>query len=161
MSLSSHQSARSKSVTWLTPPELVKRLGPFDTDPCCPPDMPWSTAVRMYTAKGLELPWTGLVWLNPPFGRQSEAWVEKLAVHGQGIALLAARTETEMFFRWVWNKADAVLFLRGRPHFYYADGTRAPFNSGAPIVLAAYGRQCQDRLRRNAELGQYVEGWAK
>lgn len=32
---------------WLTPPELVEALGPFDTDPCCEPWMPWRTAARM------------------------------------------------------------------------------------------------------------------
>lgn len=46
-----------------------------------------------------------------------------------------------MFYECVWGIADAVLFLRGRPHFHYVDGTRAPFNSGAPICLIAYGKQ--------------------
>lgn len=37
MSLSSHQSARMKNDEWLTPPEIVRALGPFDLDPCSPP----------------------------------------------------------------------------------------------------------------------------
>jgi hypothetical protein len=32
---------------WLSPPELVAALGPFDLDPCCEPWMPWRTATRM------------------------------------------------------------------------------------------------------------------
>lgn len=44
-----------------------------------------------------------------------------------------------MFYRSVWGVADAVLFVRGRPHFHRPDGSRAPFNSGAPIALIAYG----------------------
>lgn len=32
---------------WLTPPDLVEALGPFDLDPCCEPWMPWRTAARM------------------------------------------------------------------------------------------------------------------
>lgn len=32
-----------------------------------------------------------------------------------------------------------VLFLKGRPHFHRVDGSRASFNSGAPICLVAYG----------------------
>ena len=62
-----------------------------------------------------------------------------MASHGNGIALIPARTETKMFFSSVWGKASGILFLKGRPHFHYVDGTRAPFNSGAPICLIAYG----------------------
>lgn len=29
--------------------------------------------------------------------------------------------------------------LCGRPHFHFVTGERAPFNSGAPICLVAYG----------------------
>lgn len=143
MSLSAHQSARMKSDTWLTPPEWIKALGPFDLDPACPANMPWPTASVMYDApavNGLESSWFGRVWLNPPFGRQAIKWLRKLVEHGNGIALIPARTETEMFFECVWGKADAICFTGPhRPHFHYPDGTRAPFNSGAPIALVAYG----------------------
>ena len=44
-----------------------------------------------------------------------------------------------MFYETVWGAADAVLFMRGRPHFHYVDGRRAAANSGAPICLVAYG----------------------
>jgi hypothetical protein len=81
----------------------------------------------------------GRVWCNPPFGREAVKWMRRMAEHGNGIALLPARTETAMFYETVWPVADAVLFLKGRPHFYRPDGTRAPFNSGAPICLVAYG----------------------
>lgn len=142
MSLSSHQSARAKSTTHLTPPEWIKILGPFDLDPCCPPSMPWRTATRMLTEAddGLKAIWTGRVWLNPPF-TDAWLWVDKLARHGDGIALVAARTETTGFYRAVWDQANAVCFVKRRPHFYCVDGSRRKFNSGAPIVLAAYGQQ--------------------
>src|SRR5512135_3730515 len=115
MSLGSHQSARAKTTSWLTPPELIRRLGPFDLDPCCPENMPWKTAKVMYSKDGLTRPWFGTIWLNPPFGRESESWVERLADWGTGITLLAARTETRMFFGLVWGRATSILFLRGRP----------------------------------------------
>jgi hypothetical protein len=130
-----------KSDTWLTPPEILRALGAFDLDPCCPPAMPWRTARRMICRPhdGLRATWRGRVWLNPPFGNKAAAWLAKLADHGNGIALIPARTETRMFYASVWPKAAAVLFLRGRPHFHRADGTRAAANSGAPIALVAYG----------------------
>jgi len=45
-----------------------------------------------------------------------------------------------MFFDCVWNRADALLFLRGRLHFYHIDGTKSEINAGAPSVLVAYGQ---------------------
>lgn len=79
------------------------------------------------------------IWCNPPFGSQTATWLARMAIHGNGIALTFARTETEMFQKWVWPFADAVMFLAKRPHFYRPDGTRAKGNSGGPICLIAYG----------------------
>lgn len=134
---------------WLTPPELLRALGPFELDPCAPVVRPWDTAARHYTVEddGLSIPWGGRVWLNPPFGKEAVKWLRRLRDHGNGIALVPARTETEMFFETVWGHADGVLFLKSRPHFHYVDGRRAKFNSGAPMVLIAYGRANLEVLR--------------
>lgn len=140
MSLSSHQKNCGHDE-WLTPPEIVQALGPFDLDPCSPVDRPWDTAVHHFHKldDGLSKDWLGRVWLNPPFGREAVKWLRKLVQHGNGIALIPARTETAMFYECVWNVADAVCFMKGRPHFHYVDGRRAKANSGAPIALVAYG----------------------
>src|SRR5690348_17328383 len=98
MSLSAHQSPLMKSDTYLTPPEIVRRLGHFDLDPCCPDGMPWKTADVMYTKAqdGLSQPWNGRVWMNPPFGRTGpDKWFGRMAEHNNGIGLCAARTETQ------------------------------------------------------------------
>lgn len=132
----------AESHVWLTPPAIKDPLGPFDLDPCAAPSpRPWPTAAVHYELPddGLSLPWFGRVWLNPPFGDQTWAWLERMAEHGNGIALAFARTETVGFHRWVWDRADAVLFLKSRPHFHRPDGVRARGNSGGPIVLIAYG----------------------
>lgn len=141
--MGSHQSTRMKSEDWLTPPKIITALGPFDLDPCTPEKMPWKTAERRYTIKenGLWMPWHGRVWLNPPYGRETIKWVSKLSDHGNGIALVFARTETNLFFRFVWPEASALLFLKGRLHFYGIDGLKAKHNGGAPTVLIAYGSQ--------------------
>lgn len=76
--------------------------------------------------------------------------------HENGIALIPARTETAMFYESVWGGAEAVLFVRGRPHFHYVDGRRAPFNSGAPICLVAYGSRNADALL-DSGLGHVVQ----
>jgi hypothetical protein len=36
LALSGHQSARMKNDEWLTPPEILAKLGEFDLDPCAP-----------------------------------------------------------------------------------------------------------------------------
>ena len=141
MGLSGHQSARMKNDEWLTPQYIVQALGSFDLDPCSPINRPWPTAARHLTIEdnGLAHEWHGRVWCNPPFGREAVKWLRRMADHGSGIALIPARTETAMFYETVWSRADAVLFIKGRPHFHYVDGRRAPFNSGTPICLVAYG----------------------
>jgi hypothetical protein len=150
-----------ESDDWLTPPEILKALGPFDLDPCCPPSMPWKTATVMHTPAddGLAFPcwpWHGRVWLNPPYGPNTAVWLERLAQHGDGVALIFARTDTVFFHRLVWKKADALLFLRGRLHFHNAKGERAKHNSGGPSVLVAYGSANAECLRRCELPGAFV-----
>lgn len=156
--IGSHQSARMKNDEWLTPPHVLQALGQFDLDPCAPVTRPWGMANQHYTAldNGLQQPWHGRVWLNPPYGLEAAKWLARLAEHGAGTALIFARTETEMFFEHVWHKASALLFLKGRLHFHYVDGTRAAANSGAPSVLIAYGDEDADRLKNCGIAGAYV-----
>ena len=158
MSLSGHQSARMKNDEWLTPPDIVQSLGEFDLDPCSPINRPWPTAAQHLTINddGLTHEWHGRVWCNPPFGREAVKWLRRMAAHGNGIALIPARTETAMFYETVWSCADAVLFIKGRPHFHYVDGRRAPFNSGAPICLVAYGAANAQALESSG-LGKVVK----
>ena len=136
-----HQSARMGKDEWLTSLFVLEALGSFDLDPCAPVVRPWPTAAEHFTIEddGLLRNWHGRVWLNPPYGDQTGVWLNRLALHGNGIALVFARTETEMFFAEVWNRADAILFLRGRIFFHHVDGTRAESSGGAPSVLIAYG----------------------
>jgi hypothetical protein len=146
---------------WLTPPEIIKALGSFDLDPCAPINRPWATAANHYTIAdmGLTKPWFGRIWCNPPYGSQTGIWLQKLADHGNGIALIFARTETEMFFTQVWRRATAILFIEGRLYFYHVDGTKAASNSGAPSVLIAYGKENVEILRTSGIKGAYVENW--
>lgn len=156
--MGSHHAASTGQDEWLTPPELIRNLGPFDLDPCSPINRPWPTANRHLTVvdDGLRQQWDGLVWLNPPYSRANR-WLARLANHAPGgIALLFARTETALWHQHVWPHVDAVLFLRGRLHFHHVDGRRAAANAGAPSALAAYGEVAADRLRGSALPGVVV-----
>lgn len=159
-----HHSPNSETTVWLTPWEIVDTLGPFDLDPCAAPEpRPWPTAERhiVLPEDGLKASWDhGTVFLNPPYGPPTviDPWMQKMVEHDNGIALIFARTETDMFFRTVWGKARAILFLRGRLYFHRPDGSRATGNAGAPSVLIAYGTEMKERLKRWAYLpGRYVE----
>jgi hypothetical protein len=153
-----HQSARMAKDEWLTPPELLRALGEFDLDPCAPILRPWDTAKHHFTIKddGFSREWFGRVWLNPPYGQNTSAWLEKLSVHGSGVALVFARTETKTWFNWVWSRAQAVLFLAGRLNFHHVSGQRSGKNCGAPCALIAYGSTNAEILRTCGVSGQYI-----
>jgi hypothetical protein len=138
-----HQRTQGRTDEWITPPSLLRALGAFDLDPCASADQPWPTAAEMWTAKddGLGRDWFGRVFCNPPYGHVVGKWLARLAQHGDGIALVFARTDTRAFERWVWSKAAACFFITGRLYFYHPDGTRAKSSAGAPSVLIAYGNQ--------------------
>lgn len=67
-----HQSARSETDTWISPPAIIEALGgvdSFDLDPCAAEGQPWPTARHHFTVvdNGLLQRWFGRVWLNPPY----------------------------------------------------------------------------------------------
>jgi len=143
---------------WLTPPEIIKALGEFDLDPCSPIERPWDTAKNHFNINdnGLMQNWHGRVWCNPPYGKYTEDWLEKSAMHGNSICLTFARTETKMFFRCVWDKADAVLFIKGRLKFYHVNGKQGD-SAGAPSILIAYGKNNVETLRNCKIKGKFIE----
>lgn len=136
---------------WLTPPHIVRDLGPFDLDPCYSEPRPWPTANKHYgeSENGLVQPWDGnFVWCNPPYGEHTELWLKRCAEHKRGIALIFARTETKMFKKYIWEKASAVFFIYGRLTFYNSDGTPGKMSAGAPSCLVAWDDEGVSRLSR-------------
>lgn len=155
--MGSHQSASGGTDEWLTPPWVLEALGPFDLDPCAPIIRPWPTAAKHYTIEddGLRQTWEGRVWMNPPYANAGK-WLNRLADHGSGVALIFARTETALWFTHVWPRASALLFIQGRLHFHYVNGERARANSGAPSVLVAYGEAETERLAAAEIPGRFM-----
>jgi DNA N-6-adenine-methyltransferase (Dam) len=154
----SFEKSKETKVEWLTPPELVKKLGEFDLDPCSPINAPFLHAKHNFTIEenGLNKEWFGRVYCNPPYGKHMELWMNKLANHGNGIALIFARTETRCFFENVWDKADALLFVKGRIRFYHVSGEQGG-TPGAPSVFVAYGKNNAFALKHSGIEGKYLE----
>lgn len=159
--MGSHQSARMIQEEWLTPQWILDALGPFDLDPCAPKDRPWDMARNHYTKEdnGLMLPWGGRIWCNPPYGKHTDKWLSRCWKNGNAIALIFARTETQTFFKWVWEKADGILFIKRRIYFYNSDGTQAQWTGGAPSVLVAYGTNNAEILKHSEIEGSFIQKW--
>lgn len=128
----------SDSVEWYTPRHIldavVAAMGAIDLDPCAEPakSVP---ASRHYTEAddGLGRPWTGRVYMNPPYGRVIGAWVDKLGDEfdegnvTEAVALVPARTDTSWFAHLPWTMAA---FITGRLSFSDHENA-APFPSAA------------------------------
>lgn len=127
----------SRSAEWSTPDDLFAELNEifhFDLDACATPAN--AKCKRYFTPKqdALRQLWRGNVWMNPPYGRQIEAFVRKAyqsAEQGANVVcLVPSRTDTRWWHRYA--KHGQVIFLRGRLKF---GGARhaAPFPSAIVI----------------------------
>jgi DNA N-6-adenine-methyltransferase (Dam) len=155
-----HDNKDNKSVDWYTPPHIFEDLGlEFDLDPCQPETkIPWIPAKKHYweAVDGLSQPWDGLVWLNPPYGKHTPLWLDKMAEHGEGVALVFARTDT-IWFQKVSKTASALLFLKGRISFVDGLGVTAGGGAGAGSMLIAWGETAKEALRNMSHKGLFVE----
>ena len=132
---------QGETTIWLTPPELLEKLGRFDLDPCAAPyPRPWDTARHHIEPPedGLKAEWFGRVWLNPPYSQNMGPWMAKMACHKSGLALIFARTETDTWHEHIWPKAHSILFLEGRLYFRRPDGSKPKSNAGGPSALISY-----------------------
>ena len=154
----SFEKSKTGKVEWLTPPELVKKLGEFDLDPCCPIDPPFLHAKNNFTIldDGLSKEWFGRVFCNPHYDKNLNLWLIKLKSHGNGIAVLFARTETKLFFENVWDSASGILFVKGRIRFYHVSGGIGG-TPGAPSVFIAYGKNNAKILKESGIEGKFIE----
>lgn len=127
----------SKSEMWETPQDFFDSLDDefhFTLDVCATREN--AKCARFYTkeANGLHQPWDGVVWCNPPYGREIGKWVFTAAVASgvRGttvVMLLPARTDTRWFHEYIYQKDRVeIRFIRGRLKFGGSKNS-APFPS--------------------------------
>lgn len=127
----------SKSEMWETPQDFFDSLDDefhFTLDVCATREN--AKCARFYTKEvdGLHQPWDGVVWCNPPYGREIGKWVFTAAVASgvRGatvVMLLPARTDTRWFHEYIYQKDRVeIRFIRGRLKFGGSKNS-APFPS--------------------------------
>ena len=145
----------SNSEEWGTPQELFNRLNKefnFTIDICASKEN--TKCPKYYTKEedALKQEWGGVIWMNPPYGRQIGNWVKKakeIARQGKApvVCLLPARTDTAWWHDYAM-KADEIRFIKGRLKFGDGKGS-APFPSAivifkkgstSPIRINSYER---------------------
>jgi phage N-6-adenine-methyltransferase len=132
----------SASDEWETPQKFFDALDTvfhFTLDVCASSD---NAKCRRYYTKandGLTKEWSGICWMNPPYGREISLWVKKAYESSMAdgtvvVCLLPARTDTRWWHDYVLNSAGRIWFIRGRLQF--SGKGSAPF----PSALAVFGR---------------------
>jgi phage N-6-adenine-methyltransferase len=128
---------QSDRHTWETPRALFERLNAefaFTLDVCALPHN--AKCGRYFTPddNGLNQSWSGVCWMNPPYGSEIGKWMEKAFESSRCgctvVCLVPARVDTEWWHRFVVQ--GEIRFLRGRLRFVGADSS-APFPSAIVI----------------------------
>lgn len=145
----------SKTDAWETPQDFFDRLNKvfrFNVDVCATHENAKCSYYYTPDIDGLKQDWSGICFMNPPYGRDITKWVQKAYRSAKDnmatvVCLLPARVDT----RW-WNEYCAkgeVFFVNGRLKFGGCKNS-APFPSAVvvfrPNVQDALGRKNLDGL---------------
>jgi len=154
-----------KSAEWYTPAWIFSALGlQFDLDPASPHDFDTAVpATTKYTVfdNGLKKPWFGRVWLNPPYGKKTPIWMNRMIEHNNGIALVFSRTDAK-WFQDSMKAAAGILFISGRIEFIPGhENKHKKSRCGAGTALFAFGPECADSLQLLSNRGFYVGDTAR
>lgn len=129
----------SDTDNWATPDWLFDALDAFykfDIDVCASKDNAKCDTFFTKEDDGLSKEWRGVVWMNPPYGREIGKWVNKARESAEEngatvVCLVPARVDTAW---WQDNvpHAHEVHFIRGRLKFGDAKNS-APFPSAVIV----------------------------
>ena len=161
---------------WYTPPEildLIYQVMDIDLDPASP--YPATVLARKHYTKetdGLSKPWRGNVFLNPPYGREINLWIDKLELEWQSchiknaIILIHAKTDTKWFGK-IADMAAEICCWRGRITFQNPEGKKGKGTFPSLLILLSTDTDIRQKfLQTFAERGSvwkrvYDEGMVR
>ena len=127
----------SKTPEWPTPAaffEALDREFGFTLDPCATEGNAKCASFFTREHDGLAQRWTGVVFMNPPYGREIVRWMRKAheeSLRGATVVcLVPARTDTAWWHEYAVK--GEIRFIRGRLKFGDSKNS-APFPSALVI----------------------------
>lgn len=145
------QSHKGKTNTWLTPLSLIQSLGSFDLDPCGLAHHQTANKIIQLPEDGLKADWNGRVWLNPPYGKEQRAWLDKMKSHKSGIALVFNRIETNWIQPYLKN---GFFVIQGRIKFLTED-LKESSNAGCGSILIPFSLADIKFILKSGLKGEY------
>lgn len=157
-----HVAFNSGFSEWYTPANYIDAaravMGSIDLDPASS-DVANEVvqAVTYYTAatNGLDKPWSGNVWLNPPYASEAiELFVDKLISELENIqnAIVLVNNATDtVWFQKLTERVSAVCFPRGRVKFYAPDGRIAAPLQGQAVLY--FGERVDEFFQAFGQMG--------
>ena len=135
---------KSEKQTWETPQDFFNKLDDlfgFTLDACASSDN--AKVGNYYTVEqnALIQEWHGVVWCNPPYGREQakfvlKAYEESVKHNSTVVCLIPARPDTKLWQNTIFPHADQICFIRGRLKFGDSKDA-APF----PSALVVFGNK--------------------
>jgi hypothetical protein len=110
---------------------LRRHFHGFDLDPAAGAE-PTPIAEERYTERGLQRPWYGTVWLNPPFSDKGP-WFERLVNHIErdlvdAAVAVSSPPTSSAWFQDCFSTADQLVFLSERD-VYLFNGDNPSFST--------------------------------
>jgi hypothetical protein len=143
------------SDVWLTPPEIIDKLGVFDLDPCgwIPQGEPIvKTALNYFDVEinGLDKDWNyPFVFVNFPYS-EAKIWMEKVVSEykkwNNNIVVLCFNRSDTRWFQANAKYATGINCISKRISFLDSNGNKKS-NGNAPSILIAYGEEAYERCK--------------
>lgn len=133
----------SKDQTCETPIEFFDKVNEefnFDIDVCAIPQT--AKCEKYYTPDidALKQEWSGVCWMNPPYGKDIKIWIKKAYEESlKGaivVCLIPSRTDTTYWHEFIFPYASEIRFIKGRLKFGDSKNS-APF----PSALVIFNRK--------------------
>ncbi|MGB4896923.1 MAG: DNA N-6-adenine-methyltransferase [Ignavibacteria bacterium] len=134
----------SEKQNWETPQDFfdkINKIFNFTLDSCT--EIETAKCEKFFTKEedALVQDWKGVVWCNPPYGREQVKFVKKaLDEHNKYestvVILIPARPDTKLWQDVIFPNASQVCFVRGRLRFGNSKDN-APF----PCALVVFSKE--------------------